>query len=238
MSKLFFIGVLFFSMMCSLPVSANAKANSSIEDLKAQILHLAQSYQGMADPDQTLQKSLDVLVEQLVQQTTVLPVKDRIELIAGAWRQVWGPYDYRNDDGGVDPTLGVKEIYQVVSKNGYYYNIAPYYPKGDTSKEQISLLRGEYVLDTQNLNVLNVKFTDYPGVDPRPANTNIWELAELAESGTLPNKIVIVPSEIVKIAFAGGSLEEIYTDQDLRLLYGRKNPPSIRRFLYVMARVK
>lgn len=238
MIKTIFMCVIGVSLLFSLSANAKTQCSESVEDLKLQILTLAQTYQGLADPDQTLQNNLDVLVDKLLQKSAMPPVKDRIELIAGAWKQVWGPYDYRNDDGGVDPTIGVNEIYQVVSKNGYYYNVAPYYPNGDKNKEQISLLRGEYVLDTQNPNLLNVKFTDYPGVDPRPVNTNIWELAEIAENGMLENEIVIVPSEIVKIAFKGGSLEEVYTDQDIRLLYGRKLPPSTRRFLYVMSRVK
>jgi hypothetical protein len=238
MKKIFSIYVICVSMMCSLTVNAKAQSTESVDDLKTQILRLAQSYQGLADPDQTLQKNLDVLVEKIIQQSDMPPVEDRIDLIAGVWKQVWGPYDYRNDNGGIDPTIGLNEIYQVVSKNGYYYNVAPYYPNGDKNKEQVSLLRGEYVLNMQNPNMFNVKFTDYPGVDPRPENVNIWELAELAENGMLENEIVIVPSEIVKIAFGGGTLEEVYTDRDLRLLYGRKNPPSTRRFLYVMTRMK
>lgn len=205
--------------------------------LKQKIVSLAQSFQGQADPDQSLQKRLEVLTNELILKSPMPPVKDRLSLVAGAWKQVWGPYDYSNDDGGIDPTLGIFEIYQVVSEKGYYYNVSPFFPGGDKTKEQVALLRGEYVLDPQNKNSLNVRFTDYPGVDPRPQDINLWELAAMAEDGTLENQITIVPSPVVQQFFKGGTLEEVYTDQDLRILYGKKLPPSTRRFLYVMTRM-
>lgn len=211
--------------------------DGSVEDLKKQILELAKSYEGKADPDQSLQKNLEVLVNELVAKKPMPPVSERLLQIAGAWKQVWGPYDYRNDDGGIDPTLGVSEIYQVVSPQGYYYNVAPYYPNGDKSIEQIGLLRGEYKLASVEENKLAVRFTDYPGVESRPSGLNLWELPALAEAGTLPNPITIVPSEIVKRFFKGGTLDEIYTDEDMRILYGQKVQPSTRRFLYIMTRV-
>ena len=47
---------------------------------------------------------------------------------------MWGPYDYRNEKRGVDPELGVDEIYQIVFKDGYYYNVSPNFKKGDKTK--------------------------------------------------------------------------------------------------------
>lgn len=220
-----------------LGVQTVASAHGPVDALKARIISLAQSFEGQGDPDQSLQGQLDVLVEELTRLSQMPSAQARLPLIEGAWKQIWGPYDYRNDDGGVDPTLGVREIYQVVFREGYYYNVAPYFPNGDRSKEQISLLRGEFTLDSVNPNVLNVRFTDYPGVDKRPTDEPLWTLPVKAEAGTLENRIVIVPSDLVRRFFGGGSLEEIYTDHDLRILYGRKNPPSTRRFLYIMTRV-
>lgn len=212
-------------------------SQDSVESLKAEILTLAASYAGQGDPDQSKQKPLDVLVEKLVKLAPQPPIKDRLSILEGAWKQVWGPYEYRNDDGSVDPTLGVEEIYQVVSAAGYYYNVAPYYPGGDRSKEQIGLLRGEFVLDPADENGLKVKFTDYPGADPRPAGDQLWELAPLAEAGTLPNETTIVPSFIVRVAFGGGKLEEVYTDSDLRIVYGKSSRQDVRKSIYVMTRV-
>jgi hypothetical protein len=208
------------------------------ESLKQQIFRMAQSFEGQADPGQSKQRELEKLVKKLVAQTPMPPIKERIPLLEGAWKQIWGPYDYRNDDGGIDPKIGIYEIYQVVSANGYYYNVAPYYPNERKDREQIGLLRGEYKLDSSNPNGLRVKFTNYPGVEPRPAKMQIWELADLAEAGELENEITIVPTWIVRLFFGGGTLDEVYTDRDMRILYGQGAKKNARRFLYVMQRME
>lgn len=211
---------------------------TGVSDLKQQIVSLAKSYEGQGDPDQSKQKTIEVLVDALVAHAPMPPVKERIPLLAGAWKQVWGPYDYRNDNGGVDPILGVHEIYQVIFADGYYYNVSPLYPKGDVGREQIGLLRGEFRLDPKDPNALRVKFTAYPGVKPRPTQTNLWDLAAVAESGCLQNAITIVPSWVVRFFFGGGKLEEVYTDTDLRILYGSNGKVGARRSIYVMTRVR
>jgi hypothetical protein len=218
-------------------VSLAQASSTEVESLKQQIFELAKSYQGQGDPDQSKQKSIEPLVEKLIRLSPMPPIKDRIAILEGAWKQVWGPYDYRNDAGGVDPKIGVAEIYQVVFADGYYYNVSPYYPKGDRSQEQIALLRGEFKLDSKDPNGLKVKFTKYPGVDVRPTNMEIWELAAIAEAGKLENEITIVPTWIVKLFFGGGKLEEVYTDEDMRILFGTSARPEARRSLYVMVRV-
>ncbi len=216
----------------------NASPNeTAVTQMKSEILKLAQTYQGQGDPDQSKQAALEVLVEKLVQKSPMPPIRERIPILAGAWKQIFGPYEYRNDDGSVDPKIGVKEIYQVVFADGYYYNVAPYYPDGDPSYEQVSLLRGEFQLDDEDPNGLQVKFTDYPGVDPRPAGVNIWDLAAVAEAGQLENEITIVPKLIVKLFFRGGKLEEIYTDHDMRILYGQSRKKNARRSIYIMTRM-
>ena len=201
------------------------------EELKQKIYTLAKAFEGKGDPDQSKQKQIEPFVKELIQLNPMPPIKDRIQILAGAWKQVWGPYEYRNDDGSVDPKLGVKEIYQVVFADGYYY------PNGDKSHEQIGLLRGEFKLDSKDANGLRVKFTRYPGVEPRPTGIDIWDLAPLAERGRLENQITIVPTWIVKTFFRGGKLEEVYTDQDTRILYGSSNKSGSRRSLYIMTRV-
>lgn len=216
-----------------------AQNQTEISSLKKQIVSLAESYAGQGDPDFSKQKSLEFLVNQLIAKNPMTPVKDRLALLNGVWKQVWGPYDYRNDDRrGIDPELGTEEIYQVVSKEGYYYNVSPLYKNGDRGKERIGLLRGEFSLDEKESDKLNVKFTRYPGVKPRPRGVNIWELAAQAEAGTLNNEITIVPTIIVRLFFNSGSLREIYTDSDLRLVYGSSNKADSKPSLYVMTRVQ
>lgn len=219
------------------PMISFAQTQPDVSELKAQIVSLAASFSGQGDPDFSKQKSLEVLVQRLIEKNPMPPVKERIDTIAGVWKQVWGPYDYRNEDRGVDPELGTGEIYQVVSKDGYYYNVSPLYKNGDRNKERIGLLRGEFVLDKKSNDQLRVKFIRYPGVEPRPSNVNIWELAAQAEAGTLENEISIVPTWIVRLFFNSGFLREVYTDGDLRLVYGSSTRASSKPALYVMTRV-
>lgn len=223
--------------LLALQLGQASTRDEAISDLKIQILTLAKSYEGQGDPDQSKQKTIEILVQKLIKESPMPPIADRISVLAGAWKQVWGPYDYRNDNGGVDPTLGVNEIYQVVFADGYYYNVAPYYPNEDKSREQIGLLRGKFKLDSEDPNGLRVKFTKYPGIEPRPEGINLWELAALSEANQLENQVTIVPTWIVKLFFGGGKLEEVYTDQDLRILYGSNGKKNSRRSIYIMSRV-
>ena len=228
---------LFFAFSNITAKAEDIKNLSEINKLKSEIVALAKTFEGEPDPDYKIQNTLEPLVEKLLALSPQSPVKDRLPLLYGTWKQVWGPYDYRNDDRGIDPELGIEEIYQVISPDGYYYNVSPLYKNGDKNKVRIGLLRGEYRLDSKDPNALNVEFTKYPGVEGRPASVDIWTLAEKAESCTLENKINIVPTWIVKIFFGGGALQEIYTDENLRILYGANDTEFKDRYLYIMTKV-
>lgn len=217
---------------------AYAGTKSKKSDLKKQIIELAKTFEGQGDPDFSKQETLEPLVEKLLSSAPQAPIAERLSVLVGAWKQVWGPYDYRNDDRGVDPELGTEEIYQVVSPDGYYYNVSYLYKNGDRNNQRIGLLRGEYSLNEDESNSLSVRFTDYPGASEKSDDLELWQLPELAENGTLENQITIVPSFIVRYFFGGGTLREIYTDEDLRILYGSSNRNTSSESIYIMTRVK
>lgn len=234
------VSILSFAMLLVLPVSAAdvPGKTDAVRNVKQEILDLAHSYAGQGDPDFAKQRSLEALVQKLIALSPQPPVKDRLTLLHGAWKQVWGPYDYRNEKRGVDPELGVDEIYQIVFKDGYYYNVSPNFKKGDKTKERIGLLRGEYKLDPQNESLLRVKFTNLYGVNIRPTDKHLWELPALAESGRLENRKTVIPGFVVRLFFGGGALREVYTDQDMRILYGSNGKDFTKEFIYVMTRAK
>ena len=64
------------------------------------------------------------------------------------------------------------------------------------------------------------------------------ELPAFAESGDLRNRTTIVPTIIVKLFFGGGALREVYTDENLRILYGSDGKHFDKEFIYVMTIVK
>lgn len=230
------MGIIFTAPMAE----AAASRKSNVEHIKHQIVQLAESFYGQGDPDYSKQKKIEVLVGRLLTLAPQPSIKDRLNYLYGTWKQVWGPYDYRNDDRrGVDPELGIEEIYQSIFPGGYYYNISPLYRDGDHKQVRTGLLRGEYELDKTNSNRLNVHFTSYRGIEGRPPeNTAIWKLAPMEESDTLDNEATIVPWLIVQLFFGSGSLDEIYTDNDLRICYGSNGNSDARKAIYVMTKVK
>ena len=211
----------------------DASVARPVAAIKADILKLSQSYIGQGDPDFSRQRALDVLVAELLAVAPQPPVKARLDLLAGPWYQVWGPYDYRSDDRGtVDPKITVDEIYQVVFREGYYYNVNPV-----RGKDRIALLRGEYKLVPGYPDMLAVRFTRFPGNKGRPEDIPLWELAALAEAGKLPDKTTIVPGFIVRWFFGGGALREVYTDADMRITYGGDSVDDrTDEHIYIMTR--
>jgi hypothetical protein len=148
------------------------------------------------------------------------------------------PYNYRGSERIVDPEIKVIEIYQVVFAEGYYYDVTTLSSPEDRNRERIALLRGEYRFDDAQNDILNVRFTRYPRLSSRPTPpTKLFELPRLVETGKLKSDINIVPSWIVKVFFGGGALKEVYTDSDLRILYGASSSRFERPALYIMKRV-
>lgn len=212
--------------------------NEAAQNVKQELLSLAESYKGLGDPDFSKQQAIEALVQKLVVISPPPPIKDRLTLLYGAWKQVWGPYDYRNNARGVDPELGVDEIYQVVFKEGYYYNVSPNFKNGDKTRERIGFLRGEYKLDPRNENLLRVKFTNLTGIRYRPKDKELWELPVLVEANRLQGRTTLLPGFLVRLFFRGGALQEVYTDEDMRILYGSDGKHFDKRFVYVMTRAK
>jgi hypothetical protein len=219
-----------------LALPARAAARADIEALKAEVVALAASFAGQGDPDYTIQHALEGVIAPLLAAAPPPPVADRLPFLYGAWKQVWGPYDYRNDDRGVDPNLGLDEIYQVVSPDGYYHNVSPLYRNADPTRERIGLLKGRYRLARGLDDALQVRFVDYPGFSARPAGYTLPELPPALEAGQIANDIEIVPSAVVKLFFGTGALREVYTDADLRLVYGASDTSFTDAYLYVMTR--
>lgn len=229
---LLFLSVIFVSFA----THARDLRKFEIEELKRELVSVASQYTGLGDPDFQIQNRLVPYVERLLKLNPQPPVKDRLPLLHGVWKQVWGPYDYRNNDRGVDPTLGVNEIYQVVDPDNFYYNVSPNYKKGGRSREKINYLKGKYSLSSSDPNGLDVRFVKFPGMSQRPTGRPIYDFVKEAEDGTLPNMITVVPTPVVRLFFTGGTLREVYTDETMRILYGSNNKEFKKQYLYIMLR--
>jgi hypothetical protein len=229
-----------FVLALSILASSHSFANyyEEINVLKNNIVSTAQKYQGKGDPDFKIQKELEPMVQKLLTLSPQKNVSERLPLLYGVWKQVWGPYEYRENKRGVDPTIKSDEIYQVVSAAGFYYNVSPNLDPKTNQVKRIDYLRGEYKLSNTNSIGLDVKFTKFIGMKTRPTDRAIHAYIEEAERNQLPNQVTVVPMPIVRLFFTGGTLQEVYTDENLRILYGSNNKEFKNKYIYIMTKVK
>jgi hypothetical protein len=226
-----------FILAAIIALSPATQSFADVENTKKEILDLAKSYEGLGDPDSSKQKNLDVLVNRLLIENPQPPVQDRLNQLYGAWKQVWGPYEYRKNDRSVDPEIDPKNIVQVIFEGGYYYNVNPKLNK-QKIPESTTLLRGEFVLDPSRENVLNIKFTDLREIAGLPQNgLRLQDLAELSESRNLEGERNALPGFLVRLFFGGGALREVYTDRDLRITYGSSRNNILKNNVYILSRM-
>lgn len=209
----------------------------STASIKRDLVTLAQSFQGLGDPDFSRQIALQKLVSELLSLTAVAPVSERLSELKTCWQQVWGPYDYRNNRRGVDPLLKPDEIYQCVF-DGHYYNVNRQFKNGNPDLPRITLLRGRYHISAKEPNDLVARFTNlYSVKNDTTQVANIYDLAPLAEKGKLRDRLRTLPQFLVRLLFGGGTLREIYTDKDIRILLGSNKGAFKNSYLYIMTRV-
>jgi hypothetical protein len=230
-----FLLPIFFLIFSS---STFANYYEDINTLKDSIVKTAEKYQGKGDPDFKIQKELEPLVQKLLALKPQSSAINRIPLLIGVWKQVWGPYDYKNNNRGVDPSLNPKEIYQVISPEGFYYNVSPNIDPKTKKEKNINYLKGQYKVSTKDPIGLDVKFVKFIGMKKRPVEKAIYSYVDEAERDQLPTQTTIVPKIIVKLFFGGGTLREVYTDESLRILYGSNAKEFKNQYLYIMTRVR
>lgn len=218
--------------------AAHGQDTTSVVDLKSEIVRRAEGFLGEGDPDFARQAALQPLIEALLRAAPQPPVRDRLDALSAPWRQVWGPYDYRRPDSrGVDPTTDPEHIFQVVSRSGHYWNVAPRDVRDSDRRREIALLRGVYTPSDVDPDMLRVRFTEFVSTRTDGALDDIWRIAESAESGALAERRTVVPRLVVRLFFGGGGLREVYTDDTLRITYGATSLTDRRReFVYVMRR--
>lgn len=220
--------------LCLFVFGFDAKADT--ESIKREIFALAESYKGQGDPDLSKQRSLEILVDQLLASNPQAPVSERLDLLSGAWQQVWGPYKYRGNDRGVDSKIDPDHIYQIVFSEGFYYNVNPTLDRNGNAKK-IVLLRGEYEVDLRREDVLTAKFTDLRQIKNLPSGLRFIDLPELSEAGSLPGERTSLPSFLVRRFFKGGLLKEVYTDDELRVTFGSGSDGDVQNYIYILRRV-
>lgn len=214
--------------------ASSAFALRAPEEIKSEILTVARSFQGQGDPDFSKQAKLDGLVKELL---SVSPpqvrVADRLNLLTGAWKQVFGPYVF-NSSRGTTRLIDADNIYQIIKPNGVYFNVArtPFLGKSLTT-----VFEGQYkVIGEETLSAQFVKMTLLWGAQASPQA--YVGLPDKIMAGTAPNVIKIPGFLSRSVMNQKGTLKEVYTDADLRLMYGSTDDGVLKDFVYVLQRVK
>jgi hypothetical protein len=173
-----------------------------IEQLKQSIREIAVANTARTDNYLEVRNQLQPLVNELLALAPDRLEAEKLPLVVGGWRNLWSDMPFGE---GVDPT----QVYQAVSKDGYYYNVARILTdKGEFT----SFLRGAY---SDQGSYLRIEFTANsisPGF--QPAGTPVLDLAEDFEAQKIPATAIGGPIGVT------GILINAYVDQELRIVTG------------------
>ena len=201
--------------------------SQEINRLKQEILELAYSFEGQADTDGTKQDEIELKIQELLLLVPRLSFQDRAVKAIGAWRQVWGPYAF-DDSQTVPDRMDVKNIYQVIKPEGYYYNFAQYKFGNRLVR---SFLRGNFEIQNDRI---AVEF-NRTGLILGSTDVAMPDLVDALENRTV--RAVRFPDFLPPSGVRGG-LIEIYADEDIRLNYGTVGDNLENPALFVMERWK
>lgn len=232
--SLLLLGFLFFYSSCDLIDIFNDDPggvvdNSQIGVLKSLILTTAENAQGDCDNDDNLEltrQALNELIDQLVSLAPSRTETEKLNEVAGAWQQVWSDNVIANVPG---VCFEAEDIYQVVSPDGYYWNIFQARLLGLNFSGYI---RGEYTVEDAYLpTTITGNFFATGALTP---GTDLPGLAQRAENGEI-SRAILVPS--LPINGDTGRMGNLYVDEDLRIMTdGRSAAES--ETIFVMHRVE
>ena len=213
--------------ICSLSSIAFSYA-PRVEELKQEIRKIASENIGNVGAISETRAKLQPLADELGQYHSPASAADDIQLLEGAWKQVF------SDDREPQPPgfkTDLDTVYQVITKDGYFYNLCDL--KGFITVSGI--LRGEYkpVGD-----FLNIEFTK--------VSVKLGGLSETAELNSFVRDIeagrvkTIVPPGSNQApkgpVGARGNIRNIYIDEDFRVATGQ-NFADGKVDLYVLDKV-
>lgn len=207
-----------------LALSLGAFAN--LNNIKKEIMDLAQSFQGQMDEDGSKQKQIELLVDELLKEVPNYTMQEKATRALGVWNQIWGPYAF-DDSNRMPPGIDHSKIYQYISNAGFYYNFAEYKLLGFTQK---SYLRGVYEIKDDRI---SVEFTNLGFIRQNEVDyTTIGDDLEAGAVRTIPLPRQFPPAGIK------GALIEVYADDEIRINYGVVGGNIDKPAIFVMKRIK
>ncbi|SMF54700.1 hypothetical protein [Pseudobacteriovorax antillogorgiicola] len=207
-----------FALM-GLPLQASdGGKDSRVDELKDEIVAIASANTSRVDNFSQVRMQLQPLVDELLAISTDRSEAEKINQVEGAWRNLWS-------DLGFGPGTNYEQVYQVVSRDGYYYNISE---SRFGVLKFTGFLRGAY---TDEGDFLAIEFTnnDIRFGFPEPG-TDLVQLATDFEEGQLKSLPVPGPIGVT------GVLINAYVDDELRIVTGN-NSGEMGQDLFILERV-
>ncbi len=194
--------------------AASVATAATPEEIRQQIINISALNTERRDNIEDVRKQLIPLVDELVSAVPPKPEAEALPAVAGGWRFQWSNQTF-------PPGIDYKQIYQVVSPDGYFYNL---------SRQNLPLvepaaifLRGQYKNEGS---YLTVEFTrNFLSPKWLPVGTNLLEAAAQAE------KNEIIGTDIPGPNGAKGTLANVYVDETLRIVKGGDAVQPERRHL-------
>ncbi len=212
-----------------------------VESLKTELLDIAFANIDREDNLEEVRERVEPIIRDLAGVFGSPPVEQILPKLAGAWRQIWSDFPYRGTPGVQDDN---RQVYQVVSPNGYYYNLGNQLRPG--AGPLTGVLRGAYDLEPDQL---RIRFTRlgfrFGHLDPTRV---LSDFAEDLESGREDIRPVpgegLAPNGPVNIY---GTLKTLYIDDELRIGFGSQDPyldeqgnvlvPAVKDRYFILQRV-
>ncbi|MGL4608497.1 MAG: PAP/fibrillin family protein [Trueperaceae bacterium] len=170
------------------------------------------------DNNPDVAEALNKLTDELLKLVPARTEEQKLSQVAGGWKQVWSDLDSSSPI-----CISAQDIYQVVSPDGYYWNISKNIIEGS---ESLGLLRGKYTVQPD---FLRIEFTNQAFSDVYPAKgTDLIDLAARAEKG----EFTALPSSFP--VGLQGNLQNTYVDDTLRIVRGEDDRPDDKPGIFVL----
>lgn len=183
-----------------------------VAQLKAQIRAISLANQIRTDNLPAVSTQLRPLINRLVALTPPKSPAQTLDLLVGPWYNLWANLGY----GAFAPDL--KRIFQVVTREGHYYNLSQSPAPIPLIGYTVNALRGAYAPIPEGFAIRFTRNGVYGGTLVGKSGADLVALAAAIESGARP--VLPVPGPIG----ITGRLTTIYVDQDLRIVGGDQTP--------------
>ncbi len=201
----------------SIGTQSQELSKADVLDAKAQIRQIALANIDRSDNWQEVRTQLEPSIQRLVAFYGARPLEQKLGVVAGAWRQIWSDFPYMSA-GPI--SMDSRQVYQVVTKDGYYYNLGNNKALGILPLTGV--LRGAYEPDGDKLTIRFTRVGFRLGHLDQSRDLN--DLVGGLESG----KDYVIPIPGGGAAPNGpvnvsGKLKNLYADEDLRIDIGSQD---------------